>query len=152
MHVNPSSNDEEDRKFWSNDTIQRSLPPEGRRRILEHVIEQGRAIWDPLPSPSKSKGSPALIPDQALIYWKTPIQWSEEISSWVQATGQEKSILTFSDLLAEDQDYKDQDFQYLPLPLLRRALDVLVKKGKAQVFEGSREEDGSVSGEGVKFV
>lgn len=37
------------------------------------------------------------------------------------------------------------EFYLLPLPLLRRALDILVKQGKASIFKG---EDGM---EGVKF-
>lgn len=39
------------------------------------------------------------------------------------------------------------DFYRLPHPLLRKALDVLIKQGKAQVLKGMGEE-----GDGVKFV
>jgi hypothetical protein len=41
--------------------------------------------------------------------------------------------------------FSGADFHLLPHTLLRRALDTLVKKGKAQVFKGE-------DGEGVKFV
>lgn len=39
------------------------------------------------------------------------------------------------------------EFYQLPEPVLRRALDVLVKAGKAQVFKGLGED-----GDGVKFA
>lgn len=39
------------------------------------------------------------------------------------------------------------EFYRLPLPLLRKALDLLVKQGKAQVLKGVGED-----GDGVKFV
>jgi ESCRT-II complex subunit VPS25 len=41
------------------------------------------------------------------------------------------------------------EFYRLPTPVLRKALDVLIKQGKAQVLKGTGAEDG---GEGVKFV
>lgn len=39
------------------------------------------------------------------------------------------------------------EFYQLPEPLLRKALDILTKQGKAQVFKGVGED-----GDGVKFV
>ena len=39
------------------------------------------------------------------------------------------------------------EFYRMPTPLLRKALDILIKQGKAQVFKGVGEE-----GDGVKFV
>lgn len=39
------------------------------------------------------------------------------------------------------------EFYRLPLPLLRKALDLLVKRGQAQVLKGLGED-----GDGVKFV
>jgi hypothetical protein len=44
------------------------------------------------------------------------------------------------------------EFHDLPLPLLRLALSLLAKQGKAQVFKGTTGEDGQEEGEGVKFV
>ena len=54
-------------------------------------------------------------------------------------------------LLPSIQDVADParfpEFHLLPESLLRRALDVLIKSGKAQVFRGQGED-----GDGVKFV
>lgn len=38
------------------------------------------------------------------------------------------------------------EFRELPVPLLRRSLDVLVKRGKAQILKGDGE------GDGVRFL
>lgn len=43
------------------------------------------------------------------------------------------------------------DFHDLPLPLMRSALALLVKQGKAQVFKVPSGDDGE-EGEGVKFA
>lgn len=42
---------------------------------------------------------------------------------------------------------RDPEFYQLPEPILRRALEVLVRAGKAQVFKGLGED-----GDGVKFA
>lgn len=39
------------------------------------------------------------------------------------------------------------EFYRLPTPILRKALDILIKQGKAQVLKGSGDD-----GDGVKFV
>jgi hypothetical protein len=57
------------------------------------------------------------------------------------------SIMTDQDQ-ADPERLIETDFFELPIPLLRKALDTLIKKGKAQVFTGTEGEDG----DGVKFM
>ncbi|PWN22540.1 ESCRT-II complex, vps25 subunit [Microstroma glucosiphilum] len=132
--------------LWSNPAISRRLDAVGRRRVIETMIEEGKAAWEPKP-PSKPKPG-TLPPNRALIYWRTPEEWGQKIHQWVISTGQNRSIMTFFELTEGDL-VEDQDFYQLPPVLLRRALETLVKQGKAQIFEGTERGQGL---EGVKFA
>lgn len=65
-----------------------------------------------------------------------------------QATdiGQTGTIMTFYEITDGDLSYTTE-FAGLPTPLLRRSLDTLVKKGKAQLIRS-----GDGEGDGVRFL
>ncbi|CAO1634496.1 unnamed protein product [Sympodiomycopsis kandeliae] len=128
--------------LWGNGEIDRRLDEQSRRKVLESMVNEGKASWEP-PLPAKPKPG-AASPSKALIYWRRPEEWGDRIHQWVWDTGQNGSIMTFFEL-TEGDAIQDQDFANLPAPMLRRALATLVKQGKAQVFEGSE------GLEGVKF-
>ncbi|GAA5892587.1 hypothetical protein JCM6882_005653 [Rhodosporidiobolus microsporus] len=125
---------------FTNERIKRRLHLPVLRAVIEHMVASGSAEYDPKPS----KGKPAT---GAWIYWKTPEEWAAAIYEWVKETGQTNSIMTFYELTEGGDLVHTTEFYKIPHPLLRKALDVLIKQGKAQVLKGLGEE-----GDGVKFV
>lgn len=80
------------------------------------------------------------------MYWKTPTEWGTVIHDYVVANGLTGSIMTFYEL-TEGNDGVGTGalaFKGLPEELLKRALETLVKRGKAVIFKGEAE--------GVKFL
>ncbi|GAA6022901.1 hypothetical protein JCM10207_006856 [Rhodosporidiobolus poonsookiae] len=128
------------REPFANPRIKRQLHLPTLRAILESMVTAGSAEYDPKPA----KGKP---PTAAWIFWKRPEEWAALIYDWVKETGQTNSIMTFYELTEGGDLVHTTEFFQLPPPLLRKALDVLVKQGKAQVFKGIGED-----GEGVKFI
>ncbi|GAA5985934.1 hypothetical protein JCM11641_004833 [Rhodosporidiobolus odoratus] len=123
-----------------NDGLNRRLLLPTLRLLIDHLVTSGSAEYDPKPQ----KGKPATA---AWIYWKRPEELAVAIYDWIKETGQTNSILTFYELTEGGDLVHTTDFYQLSHPLLRKALDVLIKQGKAQVFKGVGEE-----GDGVKFV
>ncbi|GAA6035356.1 hypothetical protein JCM8097_008830 [Rhodosporidiobolus ruineniae] len=128
------------REPFNNDRIKRRLHLPVLRAVVEHLVTAGQAEYDPKPA----KGKPAAA---AWVYWKRPEEWAAAIYEWVKETGQTNSIMTFYELTEGGDLVHTTEFYQLPHPLLRKALDVLIKQGKAQVLKGMGEE-----GDGVKFV
>lgn len=77
------------------------------------------------------------------VFWKRPEEWADVVAEWVEATGQKNTVLTLYELVSGEMSV-GQDFHGMDAELLRRSLNVLVKRGKAQVF-------GSEDQQGVKF-
>lgn len=77
------------------------------------------------------------------VFWKRPEEWAEVIQAWVEEVGQKNTVLTLYEL-REGEGTMGQEFWGMDGELLGRALGVLVKRGKAQVF-------GSEDQQGVKF-
>ncbi|GAA5877022.1 hypothetical protein JCM8547_007494 [Rhodosporidiobolus lusitaniae] len=123
-----------------NERINRRLLLPTLRALVEHMVASGSAEYDPKPA----KGKPATA---VWIYWKRPEEWAAVIYEWVKSTGQTNSIMTFYELTERGDLVHKTEFDKLPDPLLRKALDVLIKQGKAQVLKGLGED-----GDGVKFV
>ncbi|KAJ9108064.1 hypothetical protein QFC20_003633 [Naganishia adeliensis] len=121
------------RDVFHNSAINRRLQPPAIKQFVSHLLKEGLISPDP---PQQSS--------TYLIYWKKPEEWASIIYTWVSDHGLTGSIMTFYELTEGDMAHTTEFYQ-LPPSLLRRALDVLVKRGKAQVFKG---EDVA---EGVKF-
>jgi ESCRT-II complex subunit VPS25 len=77
------------------------------------------------------------------VYWKRPEEWARLVEEWVEATGQKGSVLTVFELL-EGEGSAGEEFHGMDAELLQKSLQVLVKRGRAQVF-------GSEDQQGVKF-
>jgi len=80
---------------------------------------------------------------RAWIYWKRPEEWAGLVEGWVDATGQKNTVLTLYELTESDAT-RDQEFYGMDLELLQKSLQILVKRGKAQIF-------GTEDQLGVKF-
>ncbi|KAI5451166.1 hypothetical protein NCC49_002042 [Naganishia albida] len=121
------------RDVFHNSAINRRLQPPAIKQFVSHLLKEGLISPDP---PGQSS--------TYLIYWKKPEEWASVIYAWVSDNGLTGSIMTFYELTDGDMAHTTEFYQ-LPPSLLRRALDILVKRGKAQVFKGKD------IAEGVKF-
>lgn len=73
-----------------------------------------------------------------LVFWTSPDQWASIILEWIERTGQTGSILT----LFEIQSVKDEPFEGINEEILKLALDVLNKRGRASIMR----DEGAVVG------
>ncbi|KFX99909.1 hypothetical protein O988_03604 [Pseudogymnoascus sp. VKM F-3808] len=121
--------------FW-NKTINRRVSLADAKDIVNAMRKEGRAEWLGGKKDSESK-------EVAWIYWRTPEEWAGLIYDWVDETGQKNVVLTLYEL-TESEATISQEFHGMDPDLLQRAMGVLVKRGKAQVF-GQEDE------QGVKF-
>ncbi|KAL9020627.1 MAG: hypothetical protein Q9185_002075 [Variospora sp. 1 TL-2023] len=89
------------------------------------------------------KGAEKNRKEEAWIWWRRPEDWAEVLAGWVDGTGQKGTVLTFWELV-HGEAVKGEEWAGMEDEVLARALGVLVKRGKAQIFgeEGER---------GVKF-
>ncbi|KAK7754455.1 hypothetical protein SLS62_003475 [Diatrype stigma] len=77
------------------------------------------------------------------VYWKTPEEWAHDIEAWIEETAQKGVVFTLYEL-TEGEDTRGTEFHGLDPEILQKALQVLVKRGKAQIF-------GQEDQQGVKF-
>ncbi|BGP36961.1 hypothetical protein JCM10449v2_000865 [Rhodotorula kratochvilovae] len=133
---------------FRNHALNRQLPLPVLRLILDSLVASGSAAWDPSTAPAggKSKGG-AQSGGAVWLYWRRPEEWAAVIYDWVKETGQTGSVMTFYELTEGGDLAHTTEFHRLPEFILRKALDVLAKQGKAQVLKGLGED-----GDGVKFV
>ncbi|RAH45216.1 ESCRT-II subunit protein VPS25 [Aspergillus brunneoviolaceus CBS 621.78] len=79
----------------------------------------------------------------ARIWWKRPEEWAGIVANWVENTGQKNVVLTVYELV-EGEGTLSQEWHGMDTDVMLKCLNVLVKRGKAQVFGGEGQE-------GVKF-
>ncbi|OCF30405.1 ESCRT-II complex subunit VPS25 [Kwoniella heveanensis CBS 569] len=120
---------------FDNKGIKRKLLPPTMKRLLGEMAKNGEAAADPPKQDTRY-----------LIYWRRPDEWGDLIYTWVTDNGLNASIMTFYEITDGDLSHTTE-FYELPTPLLRKALETLVKRGKAQLLEGKGE-----IGEGVRFL
>ena len=87
--------------------------------------------------------SPSDYSFSCYVFWKTPDEWAAAVEAFVDDTAQRGSVLTLYELTAGDATRGSELYGLDPV-VLQRALAVLVKRGKAQVF-------GAEESLGVKF-
>ncbi|KAH0565394.1 hypothetical protein GP486_001211 [Trichoglossum hirsutum] len=117
--------------FW-NKSLNRRLSLADAREIIDVMkTKEGRAEWV-----SKDK-------NVALVYWRNPEEWATVIGDWIEETAQRNTVLTLYEL-TEGYLTASQEFHGMDTEILQKSLNVLVKRGKAQVF-------GSEDQQGVKF-
>ncbi|EOD52113.1 Vacuolar protein-sorting-associated protein [Neofusicoccum parvum] len=129
--------------FW-NKKLGKRLALRDAREIVNYMTsaEGGqRAEW--VDGEKKKGGEGAEGGGRAWIYWRRPEEWASLIEGWVDATGQKNTVLTLYELTESDAT-ASQEFHGMDADLLQKSLQVLVKRGKAQIF-------GSEDSLGVKF-
>jgi len=106
------------------------LQPAHLSMLLSSLVAQNSAIWDP-PNQKRS----------VLLYWKSPEDWAETLHGWAAATGQLNSIMTFFEIT---EPAIVSPLSSVPITLLKKAIAILAKSGRAQSIE-------IADGEGVRF-
>ncbi|KAK5012032.1 putative vacuolar protein-sorting-associated protein [Cryomyces antarcticus] len=136
--------------LFRNDALGRRLSLLDARAVLDWMCSAeggGRAEWlREKPSSGASAGGaagPALQKNTCYVYYHTPAEWADLLYGWVESTGQRGAVLTLYELVQGDAG-RGMEWEGLDQDVLFKALGVLVKRGRAQVFGG----EGS---EGVKF-
>jgi len=128
--------------LFTNSSLNRRLDLLSIRRVLDYMATtegDRRAEWVSVGKKAKD----AADKSTAWIYWKRPEDWADLVYGWVDETGQKGSVLTVYEL-RESDSVSGQGWVGMDEEMLRRCLDVLVKRGKAQVF-------GADESAGVKF-
>ncbi|KDE05109.1 hypothetical protein MVLG_04452 [Microbotryum lychnidis-dioicae p1A1 Lamole] len=126
-------------ELFNNTAIKRRVNISMLRAIFNFMTSSGTAEYDTKPL----KGQ---LPTGALVYWKTSDEWALAIYTWVKDKGLTNSIMTFWEL-TEANEVETAEFYQLHETILRKALEILARQGKCQVFRGVGED-----GDGVKFA
>ncbi|KAF8634193.1 hypothetical protein AX15_001008 [Amanita polypyramis BW_CC] len=113
-----------------NERINRKMLPSHLSHIIEAMVKRNVATYEP-PKQTRS----------VMLYWRSPEEWAEVLHSWATSTGQLNTILTYYDITDPPVE---SDLKNIPIPLLKRAISILLRTGKAQVI-------GISEGEGVRF-
>ncbi|KZP17541.1 winged helix DNA-binding domain-containing protein [Athelia psychrophila] len=112
-----------------NERINRRVLPAHLAYIFADMVAKNVAGYEP-PKQTRS----------ILLYWRLPEEWAEVLHGWITSTTQLKKILTFYEITNPPIESPLTD---LPLTLLRQAIAILGKTGRAQTItvpdgEGAR--------------
>ncbi|KAG5735510.1 Vacuolar protein-sorting-associated protein 25 [Termitomyces sp. T112] len=113
-----------------NERINRKVLPSYLSHILSVMVTKEVAAHEP------QKQSRSV-----LLYWRSPDEWAEALHSWAMQTAQLNTILTFYDITDPPIN---SELSGIPIPLLRKAIGILGKTGRAQML-------GVADGEGVRI-
>ncbi|PTB68957.1 ESCRT-II complex, vps25 subunit [Trichoderma citrinoviride] len=121
-------------ELFHNRAINRRLSVADIREVLDFMRKDGRAEF--------IRGA-AAAGDVVLLYWRKPEEWAALVEAYVDETAQKGSVLTVYEL-TEGENTRGTEFHGMDNQVLMKALNILVKQGKAQIF-------GSEDSLGVKF-
>ncbi|KAL2015446.1 hypothetical protein VTK56DRAFT_5408 [Thermocarpiscus australiensis] len=144
------SSDRDTTELFHNKRLNRRLSLADIREVVDFLRKDGRAEYVTSSRGSDDGGGGGGGGaegggggDLVWVYWRTPEEWAALVEGWVDATGQRGSVLTLYELV-EGEETRGTEFHGLDQELLLKALNVLVRRGKAQVF-------GQEDSQGVKF-
>ncbi|WAQ85869.1 hypothetical protein PtA15_6A498 [Puccinia triticina] len=99
---------------------------------------------------NQGMSTPMATKTYILIHYDSPTTWADRIYEYISSNGLTNSVMTLHELTSPDHQPSDQPLVGLDPIILRKALGILVKGGKAKLFKGSI--DGVAGdGDGVKF-
>ncbi|KAA1101153.1 hypothetical protein PGT21_009201 [Puccinia graminis f. sp. tritici] len=145
----------EESELFSNPSISRRLNADAIFSVFEIMVQSGTAEYYPTrPSnPTKqNQGTSATATTRTymLIHYDSPTTWADRIYDYISSNGLTNSVMTLHELTSPDHQPSDHPLVGLDPIILRKALTILVKGGKAKLFKGSI--DGVAGdGDGVKF-
>ncbi|OAQ73844.1 vacuolar protein-sorting-associated protein [Pochonia chlamydosporia 170] len=122
--------------LFSNRRINRHLGPADIRQVIDFMRKDGRAEY--AGGDKVKEGG-----DVVYVYWRKPEEWAGLVEAYVEDTAQKGSVLTVYEL-TDGEGTRGTELHGMDNDVLLKALNVLVKRGKAQIF-------GSEDSLGVKF-
>ncbi|CAM1501944.1 Fc.00g039280.m01.CDS01 [Cosmosporella sp. VM-42] len=122
-----------DSDLFYNRKLDRRLHLDDVRDVVDFMRKDGRAEYV----------GGAKEGDVVWLYWRKPEEWAGLVEKYVEDTGQKGSVLTVYELV-EGDGTRGTEIHGMDSEVLLKALNVLVKRGKAQIFG----QDDSL---GVKF-
>ncbi|KAG6330790.1 hypothetical protein ID866_8301 [Astraeus odoratus] len=114
-----------------NERINRRILPNYLASLISKLVSRNLAFYEP-PKQTRS----------VVVLWRLPEEWADVLHSWATATGQLNSILTFYEITDPPVP---SPLSGIPVSLLRRAITILTRSGRAQVI-------GVADGEGVRLL
>ncbi|KAM6477275.1 ESCRT-II complex subunit-domain-containing protein [Trichoderma sp. SZMC 28011] len=136
-----------DSDLFYNRGIDRRLSPPDIREVLDFMRKDGRAEFlrpgESNGAADASSSAAAAGGDVVFLYWRKPEEWAALVEAFVEETAQKGSVLTVYEL-TEGENTRGTEFHGMDNQVLMKALNILVKRGKAQIF-------GSEDSLGVKF-
>ncbi|KAL7817563.1 ESCRT-II complex, vps25 subunit [Trichoderma aethiopicum] len=127
-------------ELFCNRAINRKLSPADIREVLDFMRKDGRAEFV---RATAGGDAGTAAGDVVLLYWRKPEEWAALVEAYVEETAQKGSVLTVYEL-TEGENTRGAEFHGMDNQVLMKALNILVKQGKAQIF-------GSEDSLGVKF-
>lgn len=123
--------------FFDNAAIDRSVPSEFRKDILNHLVHRlGRGSY------INGKTQDAGV----LVYWRSLSEWAEHLYSRIEATGQQGAVLTVYEMTKLEESVLDAEFHNIDALLFEKILEELKKQGRAHIIRDESEIGG------VKFT
>ncbi|KAI9440632.1 ESCRT-II complex vps25 subunit [Lactarius indigo] len=113
-----------------NPRINKRMMPNYLAHVLDVMINKDLAVYEPI------KQTRAV-----LLYWRSLEEWADVLHEWATNTGQLNTILTFYEI---SDPPVPSALSGIPESLLRGAIAVLAKSGRAQLISIS-------DGDGVRF-
>ncbi|KAI6149570.1 ESCRT-II complex vps25 subunit [Pisolithus tinctorius] len=114
-----------------NERINRRVIPSYLTSLISAMVSRDLAYYEP-PKQTRS----------VVLLWRLPEEWADVLHSWGTATGQINTILTMYEITDPPVP---SPLSGIPLSLLRRAITVLTRSGRAQLIEVA-------DGEGVRLL
>lgn len=134
-------------ELFYNHALERRLQPVDIRELIDSMAKEGRAEYITASSSSSGVGMTSSFADGGhdviFIYWKKPEEWAAIVEQYVEDTAQKGSVLTVYEL-SQGDGTRSTDLHGIDSEVLLKALNILVKRGKAQIF-------GQEDSLGVKF-
>ncbi|KAL8421253.1 hypothetical protein RB596_002155 [Gaeumannomyces avenae] len=132
-------------ELFHNRRLNRRLAPADVREVIDFMRKDGRAeyVGGREKDVGAGSGGGGAGGDVVWIHWRKPDEWAALIEAWVDETAQKGTVLTLYEL-AEGDGTLGTEIHGMDADLLQKALQVLVKRGKAQIF-------GQEDSQGVKF-
>ncbi|KAL0248131.1 hypothetical protein GEMRC1_003367 [Eukaryota sp. GEM-RC1] len=119
--------------LFTNAAINRRLDETQIVRVIDALVHKGRAEWC------------SIDKQRALIFFRTPEEWADILSSILDKYGQKNSVCTLYELSHGDLA-RGTPLMGCPYDLILRAISVIQNRGQARLIEEDTLEE-----TGVKF-
>ncbi|KAI0199836.1 ESCRT-II complex, vps25 subunit [Astrocystis sublimbata] len=120
-------------ELFHNKRLNKRLSHADAREVFNSMRRDGRVEFIGGGDGSRDEEGEGGGGDVVWVYWRTPEEWAALIEAWVDETAQKGTVLTLYEL-SQGEDTVGTEFHGLDPELLQKALQMLVKRNKAQIF------------------